>query len=199
MGEAQDHGAAASGTADSKTTTWQDSHDNLQQQIANDYVEDSDNNEETPTTSQRNYSDESLELGQDSPVPGSDDLSEGCRTPASGSLADWALLASQSPTRRCPFCPFTRRPFRNAKALEQNIESAAHSEAFVFCPVALSGSGHWKLSTVRQFTTLGGLAQHIESGACGGSSASFWKIVQYIEMRFKDMGMPLRLVQSDGM
>ncbi|KAM3549991.1 hypothetical protein ARSEF4850_008567 [Beauveria asiatica] len=61
--------------AHSKATTWQDSHDDLQQQIANDYVEDSDNNGETPTTPPRHYCDESLELGQDSPASGSDELS----------------------------------------------------------------------------------------------------------------------------
>ncbi|KAJ3499422.1 hypothetical protein NLG97_g356 [Lecanicillium saksenae] len=67
--------ASLTEAADSDSTAWQYSHDDLQQQIANNYAEDSDGNGEAPTTLQRRYRDESLELGQDSLALESDDLS----------------------------------------------------------------------------------------------------------------------------
>lgn len=122
---------------------------------------------------------------------------DGCLTPISGSLSDWYGLLSQSPTHRCPFCPPKRRPFRDAKALQQHIASPAHNEPLFSCPVMLFDDGHGGSNGVRRFKTVGGLAQHLESGACAGGAATFWKAVKYIEMRFLDMGFPLRLTQGD--
>ncbi|KAK8143268.1 hypothetical protein G3M48_007495 [Beauveria asiatica] len=122
---------------------------------------------------------------------------DGCWTPTSGSLSDWTMLISQSPSHRCPFCPLDRRPFRDARALQNHIHSAAHHEPFIYCPAAISGSGNDKSKAIRKFTTISGLAQHLESGACIGGEASFWKAIKYIDARLQKMGMQFRLTQEE--
>ncbi|KAM3428460.1 hypothetical protein NHJ13734_008597 [Beauveria thailandica] len=122
---------------------------------------------------------------------------DGCWTPTSGSLSDWTMLISQSPSHRCPFCPLDRRPFRDARALQNHIHSAAHHEPFIYCPAAISGSGNGKSKSIRKFTTISGLAHHLESGACIGGEASFWKAIKYIDARLQQMGMQFRLTQED--
>ncbi|KAM3551971.1 hypothetical protein ARSEF4850_007612 [Beauveria asiatica] len=121
---------------------------------------------------------------------------DGCWTPTSGSLSDWTMLISQSPSHRCPFCPLDRRPFRDARALQNHIHSAAHHEPFIYCPAAISGSGNGKSKAIRKFTTISGLAQHLESGACIGGEASFWKAIKYLDARLQQMGKQFRLTQE---
>lgn len=123
---------------------------------------------------------------------------DGCLTPSSDkdSLSDWTALIAQPPTHRCPFCPRERRPFRTATALQQHLGSAAHSEPFIYCPVSISGSKHGRSATMFKFNTVAGLAQHLESGACVGGVEGFWEAVKYLETRFQEMDMPLRLVQD---
>ncbi len=120
-------------------------------------------------------------------------LGDGCMTPDSGSLSDWALLVSQTHSRRCPFCPPGRRPFRDARALQYHIQSAAHCEPFLYCPVTIAGSENGNSGLLRVFTTVGGLAQHLESGACVGGTATFCKVVKHLEMRFREFGVTFRL------
>ncbi|KAK8144092.1 hypothetical protein G3M48_006300 [Beauveria asiatica] len=124
--------------------------------------------------------------------------SDGCWTPTSGSLSDWTMLISQYPSYRCPLCPLDRRPFQDATALQHHIHSAAHYEPFIYCPVAISGSGNGngKSKAVRRFSTVSGLAQHLESGACVGGAASFWNAMKYIDTRLQEMGMHFRLTQG---
>jgi hypothetical protein len=47
---------------------------------------------------------------------------------------------------------------------------------------------------VKRFSTVSGLAQHIESGVCRGGKAGLGKAVQYIETRLKEMGMVVKLL-----
>lgn len=108
--------------------------------------------------------------------------SDGCWTPTSGSLSDWTMLIAQSPAYRCPLCPLDRRPFRDATALQHHNRSAAaaHHEPFIYCPVAISGNenGNGKSKAIRRFSTVSGLAQHLESEACVGGVTSFWKAMK---------------------
>ncbi|KAM3519343.1 hypothetical protein NHJ13051_007560 [Beauveria bassiana] len=122
--------------------------------------------------------------------------SDRCLTPIGGSLSDWTLLISQSPSHRCPFCPLHRRPFRDATALQHHIQSAAHQEPFIYCPAATSGSGNGNSTAIRKFKTVSALAQHLESGACIGGQASFWEAIKYMDARLQNMGMPFRLTQG---
>lgn len=129
-------------------------------------------------------------------TPASSTPTSGCFTPASDSLSDWTALIARSSTHHCPFCPPERRPFRDAAALRQHIGSAAHSEPFIYCPSSVSGGKHGLTTAIRTFNTVAGLAQHLESGACVGGVDSFWEAVKYLETRFQEMGMQLRLVQD---
>ncbi len=63
----------------SKTSAWQDPHDDLQQHIAETCVQECESSSEAPTTSQNHYaSDESLDVGQTLAASGTDDPSMSC-------------------------------------------------------------------------------------------------------------------------
>jgi hypothetical protein len=49
------------------------------------------------------------------------------------------------------------------------------------------GGGSEK-KAVRQFSTVSGLAQHLESGACGGGKVTFRRVVEYVQEEMKSMG-----------
>jgi len=118
-------------------------------------------------------------------------------TPGSESLSpeEWAVLVSQSGTKRCPFCASERLPFASELALHQHLQSAAHCEPFVFCPSPLGpklmSSKH---QSVRSFNTISGLVQHLESGKCSGGMATFWKAISYLETRLELWGLDIKLI-----
>ena len=122
-----------------------------------------------------------------------DSSSELCLTPASERMFDWELLISETPSRRCPFSPIERRPFRNSKALQDHMKSVAHCEAIFHCPVTFSGDVESRPGMMKTFKTVGSLAQHLESGVCVGGTPKFWEALKYLEMRFKEFGLPFRL------
>jgi hypothetical protein len=98
-------------------------------------------------------------------------------------------------TTRCPFCPATRPPFQKPESLQQHLNSPAHMPRMFHCPdflfpMSQGPSLSGKASTViKSFSTLSGLAQHLESGACEGGLVTFRKVVWHIEARLKEMGM----------
>ena len=48
---------------------------------------------------------------------------------------------------------------------------------------------------MKYFSTLSGLTQHLESGACEGGKATFLKAVVYVEERLNQLGLgDLRLL-----
>jgi len=49
------------------------------------------------------------------------------------------------------------------------------------------GEGN-KKKVVRQFSTVSGLAQHLESGACEGGKGTFKHVIEYVQDKMKDMG-----------
>lgn len=112
-------------------------------------------------------------------------------TPEDGSVADWAMLLSQSlsPQNRCPFCPPTRRPFSKASALRDHLRSKAHAVPFVFCPADLADGKEKAARRVRAFTTMGGLAQHLESNVCFGGMKAFQKTLGGLEKRLMMLGL----------
>lgn len=42
---------------------------------------------------------------------------------------------------------------------------------------------------VKQFSTVSGLAQHLESGACEGGKGAFKSVVEYVQEEMKGMGL----------
>jgi hypothetical protein len=46
-----------------------------------------------------------------------------------------------------------------------------------------------KNKPLKQFSTVSGLAQHLESGACGGGRGTFMRVVEYVQEEMKGMGL----------
>jgi len=55
------------------------------------------------------------------------------------------------------------------------------------CPRALMGEVS-KTEGFKQFSTVSGLAQHLESGACDGGKNTFRRVVKYVQEEMKGMG-----------
>ena len=55
------------------------------------------------------------------------------------------------------------------------------------CPRALLGEGS-KKKAVRQFSTVSGLAQHLESSACDRGKITFRRMVEYVQEEIKGIG-----------
>lgn len=123
---------------------------------------------------------------------------DGCLTPTSGSLSDWGMLIAEYSPHRCPFCPRERRPFQDATALRQHVESAAHIKPFIYCPTSMLPGGHGNFKVVRKFNTVSGLAQHLESGVCTGGTVTIWNAIKAIETRFQALGIQLKLTKGSG-
>ncbi|KAK8148182.1 hypothetical protein G3M48_000222 [Beauveria asiatica] len=96
----------------SETTAWQDFHDDLQQQIANTYVEDREDDGGAPTPEHQYSSDESLDLGRNPAAPG-------CEDPSMSFVSN--LTSSSSTT--------TTRPKRSRRSLSSPNESNRFSKS----------------------------------------------------------------------
>ena len=70
----------------------------------------------------------------------------------------WATQASWN--GRAYECVLCHKTFRQLPALNAHLKSPAHADKIYKCSPTLNGCG-------TQFSTLSGLVQHIESGACG--------------------------------
>lgn len=104
---------------------------------------------------------------------------------------------------RCPLCPKTRKSFATAQGLEKHMASPVHCPKVYHCPtgIFLEGRSSTLQKPPKLFSTLGGLAQHLESGACQGGKETFNKIVEFIEQRLELFGfrnMPLLLAGYRG-
>ena len=111
-------------------------------------------------------------------------------TPQSSQSTDLAIFCLESSSKICPLCPKTRRPFPTSLALQQHLCSPAHTPKMFHCPVSFFPASDSKKSTIKKsFSTLSGLAQHLESGVCEGGQITLQKAVEYIEVRLRDMGM----------
>lgn len=88
----------------------------------------------------------------------------------------------------CPMCPLGSAPFKTHRALQQHMESPAHAPRIFHCPVLLAPVNHKGVAVQRSFSTLSGLAQHLESGACKGGKSTFRNVARYVEDRLKELG-----------
>lgn len=109
-------------------------------------------------------------------------------TRISGSQCFVEALASSR--FRCPLCPKTRKGFAAARDLEQHMMSPVHFPKVYHCPTNMFSEGRASgpEKPPKFFSTLGGLAQHLESGACQGGKETFNKIVKFIEQRLELLG-----------
>lgn len=111
--------------------------------------------------------------------------STGILTPASSRRSS-ILQASRSPLA-CPFCPY-RKPFQSERALQSHMSSVAHAPKIFHCPTNVLGLAKNQTAT-RQFTTLSGLTQHLESGACGDGRATLELAMDLIQGKLDEMGL----------
>lgn len=111
----------------------------------------------------------------------------GILTPSSQSISEDLSIAT---TLSCPLCPTRRRVFNSFNALQDHLSSPAHSPKVFHCPVFLiPNENRGKASgLLRNFSTLSGLMQHLESGACQGGDETFRKAVAYVEDSLRKMG-----------
>lgn len=83
------------------------------------------------------------------------------------------------------------------------MASPVHCPKVYHCPTSIFPEGRSSppQKPPKLFSTLGGLAQHLESGACQGGKETFTKICEFIEQRLELLGfrgMPLLLAGYRG-
>ena len=114
----------------------------------------------------------------------------GLLTPDSGHSRRPSDTLSLTARLSCPFCPLTRKPFDSIEALRNHLSSPAHSPKIFHCPLSFAKHENQKATQlVNLFSTLSGLMQHLESGACQGGDFTFRKTVDYIERNLGNMGL----------
>ena len=102
-------------------------------------------------------------------------------------------------SQKCPLCPPSRNRIFKPDALQQHISSSVHEQAFELVPSPMSReiSFHCprlsdeggKKKVVKQFSTMSGLAQHLESGACSGGKKTFKRVIEFVQEEMKNMGL----------
>lgn len=102
--------------------------------------------------------------------------------------------------KQCPFCPSSRTRTFDPGALQQHLSSGIHAkvsltlaqkqndEMSFHCPRALMKGSSTK-KPLKHFSTVSGLAQHIESGACHGGKETLHRAVEYIQNEMKSMSL----------
>lgn len=112
----------------------------------------------------------------------------GALTPVSdGQLSiGMEVLSLAEGERKCPLCPATRtRTFGSSGALLQHLNSVAHAPPVFHCPLTLAAEGK---GDMKEFTTLSGMTQHLESGACKGGKKTFMKAVLFVNEKLRELG-----------
>jgi hypothetical protein len=108
-------------------------------------------------------------------------------------------LRTLNGSQTCPLCPPSRTRKFTPRALQQHMSSIVHTrvlssfpvsisdEIKFHCPRALMVEGN-KKKAVKQFSTVSGLAQHLESGACNGGKKTLRRMIRYVQEEMKGMG-----------
>lgn len=105
---------------------------------------------------------------------------------ADGPSIDTEAPAPAEGERKCPMCPAGKtRTFKTAHALWQHMNSAAHAPLSYHCPLTLAVGGK---GIMKSFTTLSGMTQHLESGACKGGKKTFQKAVVFVNQKLRELG-----------
>lgn len=98
------------------------------------------------------------------------------------------VLVTRSDLHLCPFCPATSNRFGTAAALKQHELSPAHAPKMFHCPIGLFDAKSQKMNE-KKFSTLSGLAMHVESGACGKGRDTFRQVLNFVNERLQDFGL----------
>ena len=110
---------------------------------------------------------------------------------------DEMVDSKRLPTQRPPSsgmhtCHMCYREFRSANALKSHSASAVHASKIFHCPVSFAS--HLKENLLPQkkekrFSTLSGLTQHLEAGACQGGIETFRNVIGFAQDRLSDLGV----------
>ena len=99
----------------------------------------------------------------------------------------------------CPLCLAAgkTRVFKDLKAMNAHISSAAHADKAFKCPRAFTSNKYKSLrQQTKSFTTLSGLTQHVESGRCKGGKSTLWKTLDFLQKDIFQFDWPGRLLKS---
>ena len=91
----------------------------------------------------------------------------------------------------CPLCHGKSRVFRSLQAFRNHTASPAHEPKIFHCPVSLVPGpkvGKKGESLIKEFSTLGGMAQHIESGSCEGGRQMLERAAEFVERKLRELG-----------
>ncbi|MCJ1316267.1 hypothetical protein MMC15_001588 [Xylographa vitiligo] len=115
-------------------------------------------------------------------------LLSGFLTPTSSDFddsgADFAPTAS-------PSCPLCFRKFHTLGALQDHMTSPTHAPKIFHCPLSFTApllDEAKATKATKLFSTLSGLTQHLESGACIGGGGMWRSVMKYVEDRARQNG-----------
>lgn len=86
-------------------------------------------------------------------------------------------------------CKLCSKMFQTPSALQNHINSTAHSPRVYHCPEFLFPSGHILQKPQRKFKSLSGLVAHLESGSCEGGEEALGKAIMFVEEKLRDLGL----------
>ncbi|RAH53810.1 hypothetical protein BO85DRAFT_503980, partial [Aspergillus piperis CBS 112811] len=123
-------------------------------------------------------------------------------TPSSAASVSSLYLAEPSPPGAHVFdlktvdsgrksCLDCSRTFKSVQSLMQHRQSAAHTSAIFSCPTALLSR---EPALKQSFSTLSGLAQHLEAGACIGGYSMLQEAARYLETCLHNMGFKRKIL-----
>ncbi|KAL2867513.1 uncharacterized protein BJX67DRAFT_371867 [Aspergillus lucknowensis] len=98
------------------------------------------------------------------------------------------LKTVDSERKSCLDCS---RTFKSVTSLIQHRQSAAHTSAIFTCPTGLLSG---EPASKRSFSTLSGLAQHLEAGACIGGYSMLQEAARYLETCLHVMGFKRKIL-----
>ncbi|MCJ1391562.1 hypothetical protein MMC18_004426 [Xylographa bjoerkii] len=121
-------------------------------------------------------------------TPISMSLLSGLLTPSSSGSDDFGSELALTTSPSCPLCP---KKFRTVSALQDHLSSPAHESKIFHCPLSftaplLDEANATKIPKL--FSTLSGLTQHLESGACVGGNGMWRLVMKYVEDRARQNG-----------
>ncbi|KAF2137445.1 uncharacterized protein K452DRAFT_236010 [Aplosporella prunicola CBS 121167] len=110
--------------------------------------------------------------------------------PAERSILSSVSKAAAPRLFKCPTCPASHKGFKTLTALETHMASPAHALKLYRCPISIITPeiGPGLQGQYKVFSTLSGLSQHIESGACKGGKNTFSRIMMFVQERLRGLG-----------
>lgn len=114
---------------------------------------------------------------------------DGIPLPASPSTSDYrSIHIIPLNDLRCNLLPPTRPEFCTEVVLQAYMASAAYAPKLFHRLLAFTVENGDMTKGMKYFSTLSGLAQHLESGACQGGRATLIRGIRYLEERLESLG-----------